>query len=91
MENTIREDLVKDLNQGKEIGKATLEMAAGLPANSPIEVTFQLDGQGRLSITGRDMSAGGKVVTAVIETDRVLSEEELKEAIEHAQGIRVIG
>jgi molecular chaperone DnaK len=91
MENTIREAIVKDLAQGKEVGKALLEMTPGLPANSPIDVTFQLDGQGRLHITGRDMSADGKVVTATIETNRVLSEAELEKAIEHARGIRIIG
>jgi molecular chaperone DnaK (HSP70) len=91
MENTVAEQEVPDLDRGSEIGKAILEMAAGLPENSPVDVTFQVNGQGRLQITGRDRSAGGKSVTATIETDRVLSAAELEDAIQHARGIRVVG
>jgi molecular chaperone DnaK (HSP70) len=91
MENTIREAIVKEMDRGTEVGMATLEMAPGLPANSPVAVTFQLDGQGRLHVTGKDMSADGKVVTATIDTNRVLDEAELEQAIEHARGIRVVG
>lgn len=91
METTVREDIVKDLDTGKEVGRAVLEMTAGLPAGSPIDVTFVMNGQGRLEITGRDKAQGGKTVTATFETNRVLSPRELEEAIEHAKAIRVIG
>jgi molecular chaperone DnaK len=91
MENTSTEDIVKDLDLGEEVGSAILEMQVGLPADSPIDVTFRLDGQGRLHITGQDKAEGGNTVTATLETDRVLSAEEVQQAIEHGRGIRVIG
>ncbi|MFE0145837.1 Hsp70 family protein [Nonomuraea sp. NPDC059007] len=90
-ENTADERIVTDLGMGEEVGDATLEMRSGLPAGSPIEITFQLNLQGRLHITGKDLAEGGKTVTAVIETDRVLSLEEVEEAIERSRGIRVVG
>ena len=52
MENTVRDAIVRELDRGKEIGLAVLEMAAGLPANSPIEVTFRLDIQGTVAHYG---------------------------------------
>ncbi|MFI6906450.1 Hsp70 family protein [Nonomuraea sp. NPDC050394] len=90
-ENTADERIVTDFGMGEEVGDATLEMRSGLPAGSPIEITFQLNLQGRLHITGKDLAEGGKTVTAVIETDRVLSLEEVEEAIERSRGIRVVG
>jgi molecular chaperone DnaK (HSP70) len=90
-ENTVRERIVKDLNTADQVGNAILELAGGLPENSPIEVTFRFSGEGRLEITGRDKSAGGKSVTATIDTNRALSGEQMQEAIEHARGIRIIG
>jgi molecular chaperone DnaK len=90
MENTHRSEKVA-LDQGAEIGKATLALTPNLPAGSPIEVTFILDQQGRLDITGRDLSPGGATVHATVETNRALSEEQLEEAISHAKGITVTG
>jgi molecular chaperone DnaK (HSP70) len=90
MENTDRSDMVV-LDQGVEIGKATLALAPNLPAGSPIEVTFALDQQGRLDITGRDLAPGGGTVQATVETNRALSEEQLEDAILHARGVTVTG
>jgi molecular chaperone DnaK len=90
-ENTVREKFVEDLSTGEQVGSAILQLTANLPANSPIEVSFQLDGEGRLHITGRDKSVDGKEVTATIETNRALSAEQMADAIEHAQHIKVIG
>ena len=91
IENTSTEKIVRDLTAGEEVTCATLEMRAGLPPNSPVEVTFEMDGQGRLHITGQDKSAGGKIVEADLETDRVLSQDEVEQAIERGRGLRVIG
>jgi molecular chaperone DnaK (HSP70) len=90
-ENTVREPLVTDFAVAEQVGTAILELTADLPANSPIEVTFRFNTEGRLEITGRDKSVGGKTVTATIDTDRALSEQETREAIEHARGIRILG
>lgn len=90
-ENTARDKLVKDLSAGEQVGSAILRLTADLPASSPIEVNFRLDGEGRLHITGRDKSADGKEVTALIATNRALSAEQTADAIKHARSIRVIG
>ncbi|MEO3785241.1 Hsp70 family protein [Actinocorallia sp. B10E7] len=91
MENTSRDKIVKDLSLGEEVTKAVLEMSAGLRAGSPIEVSFRLDGQGRLHITGQDLAEGGQMVEAVFQTDRVLSVEEEEQAKVRSSAIRVVG
>jgi molecular chaperone DnaK (HSP70) len=90
-ENTVRAEIVDDFETAEPIGKAMLELAENLPKDSPIEVTFRFNTEGRLEITGRDKSAGGKSVTATIETNRALSEEQMQQAIEHGRGIRILG
>jgi molecular chaperone DnaK len=91
MESAVREPDISDLSQGTEVGSAILVMAAGLPEGAPVEVTFELNEQGRLAITGKDLASGGKTVTATIETNRVLSEEEVTKAATRARGVRVTG
>lgn len=91
MENILRADAVDDLDQGAEVGDAVLQLTPGLPAGSPIEVMFGVDGQGRLRITGKDLAVGGKSVEAVIETSRTMSEQEQAAATSRASGIRVTG
>lgn len=90
VENSSRADLV-DLSEGREIGIATLRMNAGLPAESPVEVTFELTQDGRLQVTGQDLSTEGKVITAVIETNRSLSAAEMEEAKSRAKNVKVSG
>lgn len=87
-ENGRREERVA-VSEGEEIGTAMLELTPGLPEDSPIEVTFALGTDGQLTVTGRDMAAGGKDVTAVIQTARVLSREEVAEAKARSQGLRM--
>jgi molecular chaperone DnaK (HSP70) len=91
MESAVRETDISDLSQGTEVGSAILVMAAGLPTGAPVEVTFELNEQGRLAITGKDLASGGKTVTATIETNRVLSEEEVTKAATRVRGVRVTG
>jgi molecular chaperone DnaK (HSP70) len=89
MESSLRQADIDDLAQGSEVGAAILPMVAGLPEGAPVEVTFELNQQGRLVITGRDLAAGGKTVTATIETNRVLSEEDVAKAASRARGVTV--
>ena len=91
MESALRAQDVDDLEQATEVGDAVLPMTAGLPAAAPVEVTFELNQQGRLVITGRDLAAGGKSVTAMIETNRVLSDEEVDRAATRTRGLKVTG
>ena len=90
VENDFRTTTVAEIEKGAEVGKAVLELASGLPKGAPIEVTFELNQEGRLHITGRDMAEGGKTVTAEIEVGGALAGEELKEAVEHARSVSVI-
>jgi molecular chaperone DnaK len=91
METAAREEAIDDMSQGTEVGEAVLPMTPGLPAAAPVEVTFELNQQGLLSIRGKDLAVGGKTVTASIETNRALSQEEVAQATSRARGIRVTG
>ncbi len=51
VEIRIMENEVSDPERAIEIGKAILELPAGLPAQSPIDITFRLNEEGRLEMT----------------------------------------
>jgi len=68
-----------EVSDCEEIGNALLELPQGLPANSPIEITFTLDEQGRLHAVAREVSAN-RTVEVEIQTARVISQEKLEEA-----------
>ena len=62
-----------------EIGKVILPLPEGLPANSPIEVTFELNQQGRLHVIGHEPRSN-VTVEALFETRGGLSNEEFAAA-----------
>ncbi len=71
-----------------EIGNAVLSLPMHIPAGSPIEVTFELNQQGRLHVIGRDLRSGA-VIEATIETKRGISDEELQEAKARASKLAI--
>lgn len=79
MENLISEDRI-DLAECAEVGNAVLDLPYGLPANSPIEITFELDEQGRLHATALEPTSG-KTIAVHKETKRVISAEEFEKAV----------
>ena len=83
VEVRIMENIVSDsettLDTSEELGKSLLDLPARLPANSPIEISFRLDEQGRLHMTAREVT-DNRIIEATIETSRVISKEELQEA-----------
>jgi molecular chaperone DnaK (HSP70) len=89
MESSSRDTEIDDLEMGSEIGDAVLPMAPGLPKGAPIEVTFELNQQGRLVMTGKDLAVGGKTITVTLETNRVLSEEDIEKATARSRGVTV--
>jgi molecular chaperone DnaK (HSP70) len=91
LETAAREEAIDDLDQGTGVGEAILPMMPGLPKGAPVEVTFELNQQGLLNITGKDLATGGKTVAATVETNRALSQEEVAEATSRARGIQVTG
>jgi molecular chaperone DnaK (HSP70) len=78
MEN-IKSEHDVDPSVCEEIGNALFSLPPGLPANAPIEISFQLNEQGRLHAVARELSAN-KIVEVDIQTSRIISEEKLEEA-----------
>lgn len=81
-------DRVIDLDYGKEIGQAELTLPESLPANSPIDITFKLNEEGRLEITGVEAVEKREVKTT-IDTSSVIKGKELEEAKERNKNIEV--
>jgi molecular chaperone DnaK (HSP70) len=77
-----------DLAVSKEIGVATLPLPLGLPANAPIEITLTLSAEGRLHVTGRDMTGGG-AIEGDFDTASVISKEETAEAVSRSKQLTV--
>ena len=89
VENIVPEPMA-EVSDCQEIGNALLGLPRGLPRGAPIQVTFQLDEQGLLHATGIDLT-GHRQVNVDIKTERVMSAEQLKEALERQKGIRITG
>jgi molecular chaperone DnaK len=90
METTEKTQIVEQdrYSQEAEIGNAVLPLPIRLPANSTIEVTFELNRQGRLHVVGRE-PISGSVIEATIETRGGISEEELQDAKARATNIAI--
>jgi molecular chaperone DnaK (HSP70) len=86
----IMEDEVSDKNlepeQAIEIGTAILDLPYGLPANSPIDITFRLNEEGRLEMTALEITDDRKISVS-IETSSVIQGEELEEAKARSQNM----
>ncbi|RUL88341.1 Hsp70 family protein [Tautonia sociabilis] len=60
----------------QEVGVAQLHLPEGLPARSPIRVTFGITRDGRLTVTATDLTGGGSI-DVEFETESVMSAEKL--------------
>lgn len=87
MENESAE-LTAEVGLSKEIGIATLPLPSGLPADAPIEITLTLDAEGRLRVTGRDLT-GKRTVEGDFNTASVISQEETAEAVNRSKQLTV--
>ena len=87
MENETSEKVVA-VEHSIEIGTAVLDLPEGLPEDSPVEINFNLNREGRLQITAMETTENRQVV-AKIETSSVIQGKELAEAIERAQHLVV--
>ncbi|MBA3532712.1 MAG: Hsp70 family protein [Ardenticatenales bacterium] len=87
VENIVSADQA-DLDSSEQIGEALLNLPSGLRAGAPVEITFQLDEQGRLNATARELSTN-QIIKVDIQTTRVISEEKLKEAIDRSKQLVV--
>lgn len=87
MENETNEKVVA-VEHSIEIGTAVLDLPEGLAEDSPVEINFNLNREGRLQITAMETTENRQVV-AKIETSSVIQGKELEEAIERAQHLVV--
>lgn len=91
METSERASLVEQQNYTSEaeIGLAVLQLPPGLPANTPIEVTFELNEQGRLHLVGHEPRSGA-IVEATFEVKGGISQTELQEAKARSKGLAIL-
>lgn len=81
-------DKVTNLEMGVEIGNAVLEIPAGLPAGSPIDVTFKLNKEGLLEMKAVECTEN-RECRITIELTNGITEEELKAAVSRGLSIEV--
>jgi molecular chaperone DnaK (HSP70) len=67
------------MDKSDELGSADFPLDGNLPADSPIEIIYELDEQGKLILTGIDKTHG-KQITADFKSDGVMSEDEKQAA-----------
>lgn len=79
-------DEITDPDDSRDIGQAELALPPGLHAGSPLEVTFQLDEQGRLRLYAKELT-GGRDIEITVETEGGISQAELDEALQRSQSI----
>jgi len=91
MENSEKTDIVEPelFTPESEIGKVILPLPADLPPNSPIEVTFELNQQGRLHVIGREPHFK-RTVEATFETRGGLTDAELQQAKSRVSDITIL-
>ncbi len=81
-------DIEIPIDQATEIKTAILHLPPNLPADLPIEITFDLNDEGQLHITAVETSES-RQVQVVVDTASVISGEELEKAKERSQGLLV--
>lgn len=79
-----------EIDEDFKLGTASLELPGNLPAHSPLEVTFTLNREGILEVTGRDMTSNREIhVTMQTSSGSTMSEEEIKTVMEKSRRITV--
>lgn len=72
------------------LGNATLNLPGNLPAGAPIEVTFTLNKEGILEVTGRDLTTNREIhATMQATAGTIMSKEEVAAAKAKSKGIAV--
>ncbi|MHC5539583.1 Hsp70 family protein, partial [Singulisphaera rosea] len=62
----------------QDVGTATLNLPASLPARSPIRVKFSISRDGRLNVSATDLTGGG-TIEVEFETEAVMNAEDVAE------------
>ena len=77
-----------ELEFGRELGTAILELPGNLPAGSPIEIQITVNKEGLLTFEGKDCT-NGKVVTGKFEVKDGLTQKQVEELREKHKDIVV--
>jgi molecular chaperone DnaK len=88
MENSFSEREVAP-EDSEEKKRAELELPSGLPAHSPIDVTFNMNEEGLLEVSALEVTDNRKV-TVRLHTDGVMKEEQNEEMKEKTQSIVIV-
>jgi molecular chaperone DnaK (HSP70) len=88
MENESNE-VVADPEHAVTIGTAVLNLPSDLKENTPVEITFKLNEEGRLEITAEETSETRRSVNVTIETKSVITGEEFEEAKNRGKSVAV--
>lgn len=78
-----------DVDEDYAIGTATLELPENLPANSPIEITFSLNSEGILEVTGKDLTSN-KEIHATMRSKYIMNSETVEELKEKSKRMAVM-
>lgn len=78
-----------DVDEDYVLGTATLELPGDLPAGAPIEITFSLNTEGILEVTGKDLTSN-KEVHATMQSKGIMAEEKVDELKEKSKEIVVM-
>lgn len=87
MESTISNERA-EVEDCRKLGEAFLTFRKGLPARSPIEITFELMADGLLKVHGLDLTTQAEV-QAEFRTESILGREEVEEAKRHVRSLAV--
>jgi molecular chaperone DnaK len=77
--DNLSSDREYEVNDSRELGKTEMTLPKGLPSGSPVEVTFELNDQGRLQMRAKELKEG-RQVEIELQTECVTSQEEIEAA-----------
>ena len=79
-----------EVDEDFNLGTASLELPGNLPAGAPIQVTFTLNSEGILEVTGRDMTTNKEIhATMQATAGTTMSEEDVAAAKAKSKSIAV--
>lgn len=78
-----------DVDEEFLLGTATLDLPGNLPAGAPIQITFTLNSEGILEVTGKDLT-NNKEVHATMQSKNIMSSETVNTIKEKSKDIVVM-
>jgi len=79
-----------EVDEDFSLGTATLELPGNLPAGAPIQVTFTLNNEGILEVTGKDMTTNKEIhATMQATAGTTMTKEDVEAAKEKSKNIVV--